>query len=54
MFEQKAGQYDEKRMADIAFFAMVRNTCTKSEMPTRFSELYERVQETLSLCRIIG
>jgi len=30
----------EKR-ADITFFAVVRNTCTKSEMSPRLSEFYE-------------
>ena len=31
----------KEKVADITFFAMVRNTCTESEMPPRLSEFYE-------------
>jgi hypothetical protein len=30
----------KEKAADITLFAMVRNTCAKSELPPRFSELY--------------
>jgi hypothetical protein len=35
------GGLNERKTTDLAFFAMVRNRCTKPEMPPRFSELYE-------------
>jgi hypothetical protein len=38
---EREAVFVKEKCADITFFAVVRDACTKSEMPPRLSEFYE-------------